>query len=649
MLRKIYKKAMYIFAALLLCVTTVIGGQGNLSALSAFADTVTSSFDNSPISEDLQDIEVLRYPKNPLGKYELIRFTEFCYSERPFLAENFGLYLYIYNPTETELETNYNTVTMATSYNSDGTPAVFDNLNLILLDCTTNHRFYKFKIDNPQTILSMAQSYASLHNGERRYDISGIFLRPSTLEKNKDGVSRTYYFSGYAKGCSDETVNESTLMSRYEGLETIDLEVNHTNYRMKNTYKEYTRQEVNSVYFAVPQRYFDKYGGLQKIKSTWYEYKTNPVFVTSDEGAYNALKDYIGVDIGEKNENLKWRVLWEEAPESQNEITFYGSFNRIVQTLESVAVYYEGDYLSRFDWLFYTEGKSYEGYQVSREEVETYIQTYTNTHPSQTKLVGKYAENLFAESIDEERIKLLDNPADKRGKITQEIDAGDTFDLIQYKNQTFWQKFWGKTPELETTGENISPISIVEPSDLELGETAFCEKFLINDSDYDAVIKYCSDTLSLSGKNAAKPVIFHFAINDYYSSTARYDLVSGFGQSGYTLSSPDGYVAQETVFLDYKIISLTFRNNGVDTVIAAVSNPLDIINGFDPPDDDRLWDNSKDLIKKIIAIILLLLLIAILSPILPTIIQAVVWLITLPFKLLGSLFKGIGNIFKKDK
>lgn len=647
MVHKIRKNIAYIFAALLLCVTTVIGGQGKLSALSVSADTVTSGFDDSPISEDLRDISILRYPKNLSGKYRLVRLTEFCYSERPFLAENFGLYLYVYNPTETELETDYNTVTMATSYNPDGTPAVYDDLNLILLDCTTNHRFYKFRIDNSQTILSMAQSYASRHDGERRYDISDIYLRPSSLEKDADGVSRTYYFSGYAKGCSDETVNESTLSSRYEGLETIELEVNHANYRMENTYKAYTRQEVNSVYFAVPQRYFDEYGGLQKIKSTWYEYKTNPVFVTSDEGAYNALTDYIGVDIGEKNENLKWRVLWEELPAGRDEIIFYGSYNRIFQTIESAGIYYEGDYLSRFDWLFYTEGQSYEGYQVPREKVETYIQTYTNTHPSQTKLAGKYAENLFAESIDEERIQFLDNPADKRGKITQEIDAGDTFDLVQYKNQTFWQRFWGKTPELETTEENISPISIVEPSDLELGKTAFCEKFLISASDYDAVIEYCSDTLSLSGENAAKPVIFHFAINDYYSSTARYDLVAGLGQSGYTLSSPDGYVAQETIFLDYKIISLTFRNNGTDTVVATVSNPLDIINGFDPPDDDRLWNNSNDLIKKIIAIILLLLLIAILSPVLPLIIQAVVWLIALPFKLLGAVFKGIGNFFHK--
>lgn len=198
-------------------------------------------------------------------------------------------------------------------------------------------------------------------------------------------------------------------------------------------------------------------------------------------------------------------------------------------------------------------------------------------------------------------------------------------------------------------GETVSPISIIESSDLELGRKAFCDKFLVNDSDYDTVIQYCSDTLKLKGESAAKPVIFHFAVNDYYSSTARYDLVAELFHDGYSLSDPDGYVAQQTVFLDYKIISLSFRENGNDTVVSVVSNPLDIINGFDPPNDDRLWNPDKDLLKIILEVLALILLIIILAPVLPYIVQAVIWLITLPFKLIGALFKGIGSLFKKDK
>lgn len=650
------KQLAYVFVALILCVLTYLSGQGKLSAYSVRADTVTA-FDNSPISEDLQDVSVLEYPKNPLGTYKLLRLTEFCYSERPFLAENYGLYLYVYNPTETVLEQTYNTVTMATAYDTDGKPAVYDRLDLKYLDCTDNHRFYKFKILAPEA-LSRAQDYAKHHDGERRYDISDIDLRPANLEKNQDGVSRTYYFSGYAKGCSDETVNQSTLSVRYEGLDTIQLQVNHTNYRMENEYKPYTYQEVNSVYFSVPQRYFDYYGGLQKIKSTWYEYKTNPVFVTSDSAAYAAFENYIGVNIGEKDESLKWRVLWEETfggTGSANFYVFAKDYNRLSKhdTWGGTTATIDGEYLPRMDWLFDTEGKSFEGYQVSRDRVIEYIETYTNTHPSQEKLAGKYAENLFSESIDDNRVEFLDNPEEKRGKITQEIDAEeDKFDLMQYKDQSFWEKFWGKRPETETPMKGVSPISVIEKSDLELSKKDFCDKFLVNTSDYDTIINYCSEALKKTGEYAVKPVIFHFAVNDYYSSTARYDLVAGFGQSGHTLSDPDGYVAQETVFLDYKIISLTFRQNGVDTVVPVVSNPIDIINGFDPPNDDDLFGGKfdwKTIIKFILGVIGIILLLVLLAPVLPFIVQAVVWVITLPFKLIGALFKGISNAVKKRK
>ena len=61
------------------------------------------------------------------------------------------------------------------------------------------------------------------------------------------------------------------------------------------------------------------------------------------------------------------------------------------------------------------------------------------------------------------------------------------------------------------------------------------------------------------------------------------------------MSEVDGYVAQMSMFLDFDIISLTFRNvENVETVIAVVSNPINIINGVDPAPNQTLpieeWD-----------------------------------------------------------
>ena len=662
--KDIFRQIAYVIAALIMCVFTFISGQGKLSAYSVRADSV-GGFDNSPISEDLQDVSVLDYPKNPMGTYSLLRLTEFCYSERPFLAENFGLYVYVYNPTETVLEQTYNTVTMATTYNADGKPAAYDRFDLVYLDCTDNHRFYKFKVFDPEA-LTRSQEYAKAHNGERRYDISDIDLHPTETEKNKDGVARTYYFSGYAKGCSDETANDSTLSVRYEGLDTIDLEVNHTNYRMENEYKPYTYQEVNSVYFSVPERYFEIYGGLQKIKSAWYEYRTNPVFVVDNKNSedgkecYEAFRQHLSEDIGDKLANFPYWVMWDKyrGPSGSDDPLshiYMSVYNRLTNTVVHGTNIYSVENAAsvpRMDWLLPADGIDFAGYQIPRETVVKYMEDYTAAHPSQVKLAGKYAENLFAESIEQNRVELLDNPADKRGKITQEIDAEeDTFDLMQYKDQSFWDKFLCKPPESEWV-KDVSPISEIDPADVELSRAAFCKKYLVGDRDYETVIKYVSEAAKKTDSDKVRPVIFHFAINNYRASPAIFDHYNATWGDNYIIPDPNGYVARQTVFLDYKIISLTFRKNGTDTVVPVVSNPLDIINGFDPPNDDDLIGNNPDwktIIKFVLGIIGIILLLVILAPVLPFVFQAVIWVITLPFRLIGWIFKSISNAVKKRK
>ena len=44
------------------------------------------------------------------------------------------------------------------------------------------------------------------------------------------------------------------------------------------------------------------------------------------------------------------------------------------------------------------------------------------------------------------------------------------------------------------------------------------------------------------------------------------------------------YYAQQTIFLNFDIIQLTFNKEGVLTVIPVVSDPIDIINPYTPPD-----------------------------------------------------------------
>ena len=116
------------------------------------------------------------------------------------------------------------------------------------------------------------------------------------------------------------------------------------------------------------------------------------------------------------------------------------------------------------------------------------------------------------------------------------------------------------------------------------------------------------------------------------------------------MSDRDGYVAQETCFLNFDIISLTFRNDlGKDTVIPVVADPIDIFNGVDPP-PDLDPDNSWKWILKFLILIVGLLVLAILVPIVIPIVKllfnlmgklfSLAWIVVCaPFKLIGKIFR----------
>ena len=84
-----------------------------------------------------------------------------------------------------------------------------------------------------------------------------------------------------------------------EYLETITLDVKHTFYRTQTSSKGAGYQnQLDTVYFAVPQRFFDTYGKLQRIKAEWYEYKTKDIVVTSNQEFYDQAYPHIGEYIG---------------------------------------------------------------------------------------------------------------------------------------------------------------------------------------------------------------------------------------------------------------------------------------------------------------------------------------------------------------
>ena len=579
--------------------------------VSASADASSvQDFSKTSIMDDLSDMDLLGFEANEKGKPQVIRFQEYCYSEKYIFSDYYGLFIYIFNPTEKPINTKArNVANMAIAYDSDGEPCDYENVELDFCDKTDNNRYYKFEVSAREKMLSIAKSYMETHQ-KRRYDIAGIELVREDGKKAEDYLHQTtYYFTGYAAGCAQGTSfsdTVSTLASTKEGLETIELEVKHANYRTQE-YKDNVCDELQTAYFSVPQKYFDEYGVLQKIEAEWYEYKTKPIFVTSDADAYDALYPYIGKDIGKTTSELDWRILWDQYSESvgYGSSLIYNRFNHAYNAVDNFSKDISfGDnfagvrwgyganlqYEPSLDWLFEKNKDlidTVEDYNVAAKDVEKYMNWYTEKFLDQEKLGGNvqaYAEGLFAESIDEDRLGKLDEPSDKRGYVKEKIDEKSKQDVIFEKAQSWFSKLVKGTKYEE---KELSPIVVLTADDLkDLNEDTFAEKYFISNEHKKAVFDYCKEEVS-EGRQA---VLFRFAVTDYYACEARFDKV-GNG----SMSSVDGYVAQETVFLDFDIISLTFRNEGgAETVIPVAANPIDIINGISPQPNQTLpveeWD-----------------------------------------------------------
>ena len=682
-------KKRIITMVLCLAFAFLIGGELILNSftIKASAETITS-FDETRIEDDLAHMDLSVYPYKSKGQCDIIYATEYCYSVNSLYSSKYGLYIYVYNPTEKTLSTysSLNTVSMVTAYDEFSSAKTVNTMKLEFLDKTDNNRFYKFKVSDSEILLAMAHSYAKMNDGKRRYEFIDLELTQGS-DRLQSGVSKYYEFSGFAAYCDQNGIPASSLTCYDDSTRTIHLLLDHTNYRFAFKEPDYTYEglfcdELNSVYFSVPESYIDDFGELTKVSAEWYEYKTKYMFVTSDDGAYAALKDMLNIRINEFGQAIDhignvldtsilsyWRVFWEESmpasPVGQTAfIAFAKAYNAKCRDDIDDDGYWDGtiwrpddqskdytlyDYWHSIDflnWLFLRqEVEDADDYRVTREEVEEYMKWYTKKFRNEELILGKYAASLFADSIDEDRIQFLQykDSGATSGYILKEFNIDDVNNYVDSdKDQSKWNKFWFGE-KYETL--NYSPIVIVDAADLDLDDDTFSERFFVGKEDVARIKKNAKEDLA----HDKVPVLLRFAVTDYYASTARFDYAE---EDTFEMSDHDGYVAQETVFLDFDVLSLTFDSGYREHIIGVVAEPIDIINGLTPPSDLKVEETSwfKIVVRLVLLAIVAVLLIPFTTPVWKFVVEGVSegavtvchWalrVVLLPFDLIARIFK----------
>lgn len=612
-----FHKQPALLAVLLTILITIFACAGG-KAYAAAAPTYGANFENTNVLDDLngatiagKPFDIKDYPINEAEQPQMLTFVEYCYDGNGNQA-NYGLYVYIYNPTGKSFETSSK---MNRIQLSVGSEQGYKRYPLLYLNGTTDGRFYKYKISfTSEELLSVLKALSA---NERQYRISGFTLLPqSAVTAVEYVVGKEYTYVGFS---ANYGTTESTLQVTDKFLETVTLDVHHTTFRTPTSNKgPYYQKQLDSVYFAVPNRLFKEYGRLQRILAEWYEYRTQPICVTSNADFYAQVLPYMGKYIPDYTydstvfygliSTMKSTAL--QKPQDFWNLVVYNYCLNYAQLLNffnlptNLNITYQT--INTLFYLFYTPESinNYDPYTSTRvqggiegSDLERYILNYAGADGGGTfdylpvKDGKRIRACLFEKDIDKDR-----KVADERGRVDfgysfYDFDADiDTQLLTGYKpnNHSFkdnvqmyglWKalfKNYGDEQSYE-----VPPIQILTANDVAGAAETVSKSLLVGVDDVENL-----QAFQKSAESEDKSVVlFRFATSDYYSQ--KMEISNNKAPTPAADHTIDGqaYICQTEVFMDFKTIQLTFNKDGSTYVIPVVQSPIDLYPDITPAPD----------------------------------------------------------------
>ncbi len=548
-----------------------------------------------------------QYPSVPSAGKNAVRVTTFVESgwrKGVSLSEQTAeLYLYLYNPSGKAIATDGNhKVTIGTIYEAGE-----DNVGL--RKCTRYAKFgmellsvgYDNRLIKARIKMAPSRINGNGNNGtERLYTISEVELQfDGDVLATASTVATRFMCSGYAE--------DGSYTCKGAEIEIQELQVKQTHFRYANR-AGYEQEQINTVYFAVDNSFFAKYGGISAIHATWYEAQTTPIFATENAALYEALaaacrKDASGVEIASN------RSVGIMDKLSGGTVVFRWAWNRqsgdpmVIPSSDPETGGFSGN-APQFGWLFHSKA-------VSTAEMLAYYEGVLNaagvskSNPHKNLSLG-----LYTETADSGR---------RAGNNDVRI-YDDTFTVAGYRSGSALDQWLCKIFGVKDVADlpNNRRIQMLDAADVakmksdkaKNGTKSVCEQYLISEQDLDAFLAYATDAVG----NGKRVVLFRFASTSYYTAPCQ---VYGDTLLGRGVFREDVYVAKETLFLDFDVIDLTF---GKDKVIPAVSSPINVISGVDPPRtptlpgitvDGDLWQKLYDILRVVLGVALALVVVVV--------------------------------------
>ncbi len=669
---KIHDVLMTLLIVVCICVATVIGGWGfNIPTAYAESDDVQTRYEETNVLNNLKGstiggkpFDLKDYPHSETGKPQIISLVEFCYSYYADRQSDYGLYIYVYNPQDIAIDTNTDRNKIQLTY---GNKPSYGKYTLQFLNYSKEvgyeGRFYKFCIEltDPDKTAILNE----LSPDERVYKVSGIEL--SVKSKVTEHLcAQKYTYKGYALGYGSELAESDTLSCKVDGFDKyLSLDVRSTYWRPKGTHSDgYTRDTLHSVYFSVPNSIINEYGEMTAVHATWLNAYTAPMLITGNRDIYNAIEPLLGKYVHggtreEQNPNtgLQYAVIATKAAEGLRDdvdAAPYGGY----YGLNPYFGYDSGqtNYMASYDhlitylhYLFYADGGNADTYTLPAEKligdktkgITGWFESYTQKHGG--KLINdRFSADLF-EKTDNDFTDI-------------NIQSTDEYSLTDKTvSDTVWNRLFGSTVEHETS-YTLSAIQKVTVADINetTDKSLFCDKFFISEGDYTEFTEY----VRAASAKKETTYLFRYYQSEYVSNEAtEYKRVSEWfligGDYGvYEYVDTNAFFAQMWVQLDFDIIDLTFTKDNVITVIPVVMSPMDIAADAEHPVSTQPEPGLKwwqILLAILLGILVIILLLKFAPGVLTVIVKILIFVITLPFKLLGAIFKPIHNAAKRKR
>lgn len=676
---KIHEYLMTMLVVVCIFVGTAVGGRYIPIAYAESDEDIQTRYEQTNVMSNLKGstiggkaFDIADYPHSETGKPQVISLVEFCYSYYKDKQSDYGLYVYVYNPRDTAIDISTDRNKIQLTY---GDKAEYEKYALEFLnyskDVGAEGRFWKYKVK--LSTAERADVLKTLKPDGRIYKVSGIELSVKG-EVTEYPCAQEYTYKGYAEGYGSELADSDTLSCTVDGLDKyLSLDVKSTYWRPNGTHEDkITRDTLHSVYFSVPDEITAEYGEMTGVHATWLNAYTKPIFVTGNKDIYLQAekvigKEILGGDLDNYEDNaFGYSLLALDAPnptstelwrnysglhygynvfEMQSKHTVGGDMHYVHHNIKKL--------MPTLDYLFYAENGDADTYTLPAEKligdkdkgIAGWFETYTEKYGGEL-VNDRYSKNLFEKTDDE--FTDVNIRATDGYKLQDKIYSYD-----------FWDILFGKHLQQENSYEMqaIQKVTVKDISET-ADEAIFCDKFYIEDSDYDEFVNY----VRASAAKNETTYLFRYYQSEYvsaevtearryYHDKAAFERCMfhsdcSFGHGYYDEIDTNAYFAQMWVQLDFDIIDLTFTKDDVITVIPVIMSPMDIVADADSPVYTTPVHEGLYWWQILLVVLILIALFILLVKFAPGVIVMAGKVLVLPFKGIGLIYKSIRDEIK---